>query len=362
MLLILTSRNAFPDDVTGKVAIDPIPENSSWKANHSGANSESIFYIQIDDRLREKISIRDSAIVKDLDTAQSHVVKIYLNGKRIESFRFTFKEYDSNQLKLRYNPFHGTWSLSRMGGKPEPSSERVTGETRSIKTIHVFVALCDNEKQGIIPVPQILGNGNDPQNNLYWGALYGIKTYFKRDSDWKLVTSAENPNPFVLERCVFRHKTETVYMVADAYRGAEIKVAIQDLFSAAAGNRKETLSIEGKRLNLYGSADILAYIGHNGLMDFNITLPEHHDDATRSVIVLACKSKPYFGESLSRLKAKSLLLTTGFMSPEAYTLQAALSASITGEDSAEIRKRAAIAYDKYQKCGLKGALNLFYSE
>lgn len=31
-----------------------------------------------------------------------------------------------------------------------------------VRTIHVFVALCDNEHQGIVPVPEIFGNGDDP--------------------------------------------------------------------------------------------------------------------------------------------------------------------------------------------------------
>jgi hypothetical protein len=40
-------------------------------------------------------------------------------------------------------------------------------------TIHVFVALADNKNQGIVPVAAILGNGEDPQHNLYWGSAYG---------------------------------------------------------------------------------------------------------------------------------------------------------------------------------------------
>jgi hypothetical protein len=46
--------------------------------------------------------------------------------------------------------------------------------------IHVFVALCDNKYQGIVPVPAKIGNGQDPLNNLYWGAAYGIKSFFKK--------------------------------------------------------------------------------------------------------------------------------------------------------------------------------------
>ena len=35
------------------------------------------------------------------------------------------------------------------------------------RTIQVFVALCDNESQGIAPVPARIGDGNKPDANLY---------------------------------------------------------------------------------------------------------------------------------------------------------------------------------------------------
>ena len=44
------------------------------------------------------------------------------------------------------------------------------------KSIHVIVALCDNRYQGIIPVPEHLGNGDNPATNLYWGAAFGVKS------------------------------------------------------------------------------------------------------------------------------------------------------------------------------------------
>ena len=82
----------------------------------------------------------------------------------------------------------------------------------------------------------------------------------------------------------------------------------------------------------------------------------------KDAIVLACKSKPYFGPFLSRFGCRSVLLTTGFMAPEAYSLEAALGGWIAGESGEHTRERAAQAYHKYQKCGLKGARRLFYSE
>ena len=69
----------------------------------------------------------------------------------------------------------------------------------------VFVALADNAHQGIVPVPAALRNGDDPAKHLYWGAAFGVRTYFKKSSDWKEVATAKNPNPYILERSVLVH-------------------------------------------------------------------------------------------------------------------------------------------------------------
>ena len=102
------------------------------------------------------------------------------------------------------------------------------------KSIHIIVALCDNEFQGIVPVSDLLGNGREPGTNLYWGALFGVKT---------------NVNP--------------------------------------------------------------------------------------------------------------ILLTTGLMAPESYILGSVFESWIKKESKEDIRTQATIAYNKYQKCGLKAAKNLF---
>jgi len=89
---------------------------------------------------------------------------------------------------------------------------------KKIKTIHILVALCDNKYQGIVPVPEKIGNGQDPYYNLYWGTAYGIKTYFKKSKDWNLIESFKIDD-LVLERIIFKHVSKEVYLVADAYDG-----------------------------------------------------------------------------------------------------------------------------------------------
>ena len=47
----------------------------------------------------------------------------------------------------------------------------ITTELRAQqRVIHVVVALCDNQYQGIVKVPAGIGNGQKASTNLYWGA------------------------------------------------------------------------------------------------------------------------------------------------------------------------------------------------
>ena len=227
------------------------------------------------------------------------------------------------------------------------------------RVVHVFVALADNEHQGIIPVPKRLGNGTDPANNLYWGAGYGVKSFFARASDWKLLSAGSGPKLEVLERCVFKHRAQDVYLVADAYRGDLIKQAIVDFLKAAAGGNAEKITVKGATFTAGGGASLVAYIGHEGLMDFQLTdLPRKAGSGKRQAIILACISRSYFAGPLRAAGAEPLLWTTGLMAPEAYTLKSALDGWIANESGEQVRERAAAAYDKYQKCGLRAARRL----
>ena len=231
------------------------------------------------------------------------------------------------------------------------------------RTIHVFVALADNRNQGIVPVAARLGNGEDPVNNLYWGSAYGVKSYFARSADWQLLAAGQRPKPEVLERCVFKHRFHDVYLIADAYQGSKIKQAIVDFLEAAAGGEPETVQIKahGQTVTLAarGGADLVAYAGHDGLMDFQLSsLPQKKDSRRRDAIILACISKSYFAPLLRATGANPLIWTTGLMAPEAYTLKSAIDGWILHENPEQVRERAAAAYDRYQKCGLKGARRL----
>jgi hypothetical protein len=227
------------------------------------------------------------------------------------------------------------------------------------RVIHVYVALCDNKNQGIVPVLARLGKGDDPANNLYWGAAYGIKTFFSRQPEWRMVQSVKNPAVAIAERCIFRNKAQNAWLVADAYYGIEIKKCIVDFLESCSGKNENKITMDSLSVTGGGAADLVAYIGHDGLMDFTLEeYPAQANKKSREAIVLACISKQYFREGLQKSGVYPLLWTTGLMAPEAYTLHAALNSWLAGESRDSVRSKAAQAYSKYQKCSLRAAKHL----
>lgn len=230
------------------------------------------------------------------------------------------------------------------------------------RVIHVFVALCDNKYQGIVPVPAAIGNGQHPGSNLYWGASLGIKSFFKRQPEWKLVKTEQPIGGFVLERIVFKNATENCWLVADAYNGKEIKDCTTRFLKAASGQEPDSVSLNNEQVYCGGSAELVAYIGHNGLMDFSINETfSAAGNNERSAVILACISKRYFAPLLKPTGAKPLLWTTGLMCPEAYSLHAAINSWFKKENAEATSARAAAAYHKYQHCGVNAAKKLLVS-
>ncbi|MBK5722715.1 hypothetical protein JGH11_17725 [Dysgonomonas sp. Marseille-P4677] len=226
------------------------------------------------------------------------------------------------------------------------------------QVIHVMVALCDNKYQGIVKVPKGIGNGQDPNSNLYWGCGYGMRTMFRKSADWKEVRR-DKVDSIRLERIVFKHKIKNYYLVADAYNGQYIKRCTEDFLNSCAGVKKDTLMVGSTILGLNGNARLVSYVGHNGLMDFKLSnIYQNKDGKQRDAIIIACASKQYFSPYLYAAKAKPLVWSTHLMSAEAYTVYDAVMAYINGQSDEQIREAAAAAYNRYQKCGIKAARRL----
>jgi hypothetical protein len=237
-------------------------------------------------------------------------------------------------------------STALAGGKDvQARMERDAAAGRPL-VAHVIVCLADNKHQGIVPVKPKLGNGQDPKNNLYWGALYGVKTHMLK-SGWKRVAGKTPLEKGMLDRIVLQQKIKDVdaRIIAEAWDGREIKTATKRFLKMAAE----------------GQSHVVVYVGHDGLMDFEL-LEKHEavkDAPPTSVAVFACASREYFQDILRGIDAHALVLTTGLMCPEAYTLDAMLNAWFSGSDARATREAVARAYQRYQNCSLKAARGLF---
>ena len=189
--------------------------------------------------------------------------------------------------------------------------------------------------------------------------MYGVQSYFKRSKDWSLVETKLNPEKNILERLLFKHKHSNTYLLADAYDGKYIKQTTIDFLEANAGNNAVSITYNENTLEFGGSAILLSYVGHDGLMEFNVEGNfKQSNFKKRDAIILACISKNYFQPYIEKTKSNPLVWTTGLMAPEAYTLKASIDGWILDETDDQIRERAAKAYHKYQKCGINGAKRL----
>ena len=223
------------------------------------------------------------------------------------------------------------------------------------KVIHILTALCDNEHQGIVKVPARIGDGDKPRENLYWGAMYGIKTWFSKNQSWKKLASFK-VDDVILERLVFKRKNSEVYLIADAYRGRKMKDCLNDYFSSLTGKVLKEKGLGDLGVSLK-ETKLTIFVGHNGLMDFKLPLIKGKGEI--DAMSFCCKSKPFFKERINAAGSKSVLLTNGFMAPEAYSVSAAIDGWLLGNRPEGIARRAAAAYHQYQKCGHRGAYNLF---
>ena len=211
------------------------------------------------------------------------------------------------------------------------------------KRVHVFVALADNEHQGIAKVPAKIGNGDDAANNLYWGTTDGFKSVFGRSKAWKLEKTENNPTSEILERRSYRHASKDCVLVAEAWRGKNIHQCLEAFF-ASLRDRK---------------SDLTAFIGHNGLMDGPVAVSPLDVSTSTDAIVLCCRSAGWFKPHLEALKVRPVLATDQFMYPGSFLLRDALDVWLRGGPRSEIRMAAAKAYATNQKISVKAAAGVF---
>lgn len=212
------------------------------------------------------------------------------------------------------------------------------------KNIAVFVGLCDNASQGIVKVGAKIGDGNKPDDNLYWGCSDGLKSYFKRSSKWKMEKrETETGDARILERLTFRHQNKDAILVAEAWRGSNLR----DCLIAC-----EAATVSGKH-------DLTAFIGHNVLMDGEQAPPSTKATKKTDAIVLCCMSDRFFTERLTKLNVRPVLMTSQLMYPGSFLLHDALEKWLRDGNRNDLREAAATAYARNQKIKIPAARGVF---
>ena len=220
------------------------------------------------------------------------------------------------------------------------------------KQARVIVSLADNDNQGIVPINASLGNGQSPRQNLYWGALYGAKTHFKKMLGW-IVNPKETQSADILDAFELIHEAHPNISISfEAWDGAAQKNAVKAYLSDLRDAESDNI--------------LVCFVGHNALMDlFVANLPASRQskqmnlERGRKGVVIACNSSPYFEPYHKALGIESYVMTRGLMAPEAYVLEGLLLAWLEGKNSTIARGEAAKKYAEYQKIFIHSANRLF---
>lgn len=235
--------------------------------------------------------------------------------------------------------------------------------------VHIFVPLCDNEHQGIVPTTASLGNGFSLRSNLYWATSTGMKRYFKEKRNWTLLKSIKNvyQDSVVLERVVFKRiypNKAVVYLVADAYRGDKMLETVNHFLRAASNNYTEQLQVDNDtNIAIHGAADLVVFNGHNGLFDLYYNQPNRWYNSTNSkkdIAIIACYASEYFERETMRAKAYPIVRAKGRLHPGAFVISGIIDKWAMLESVEEMRLGAGRAYCKIHNCSIKTSAKLFY--
>lgn len=225
-------------------------------------------------------------------------------------------------------------------------------DSKEALVVHVFVALygynyTDYENK------RSWEDGANPKTNLYWGAGYGVKTYFTKYDNWELVLEQKNLSDTVLERLVFTKTFSNgalVYLIADAYIGYEMETCLKNYFSALSEENLDSVVLENMRIAANGNADLIVFNGHNGLMDYLLEPNEQKCSKLKETAVIACYSGEYFMDYFKKYHTYPLITTKGLIPAEAYILASIIESWAMLKTGKEIRESIIAKYSVIHQC------------
>jgi hypothetical protein len=226
--------------------------------------------------------------------------------------------------------------------------------------VEVHVPLCDNT---IIACGNAkLGDGDTPSTNLYWSTTPGFGKWFARKGGgWTRVAveTTDTGDKDVLEKHTYRRTMTTP--VAWRKRGVAKRFTLEVTIRAWRGSAIDrALSAYAADVSGKGtSAQLVAFVGHNRLMDVaDFKWPEPGSDI-KGAIAIACDTAPYMKKQVSAATRVPLLMTSDLLFANAAPLEAAVLAFARGGGYAHIRKDAATAYASVQKRPVARVMSAF---
>jgi hypothetical protein len=241
-------------------------------------------------------------------------------------------------------------------------------------TLLVVVALCDSAL--IACGGQGAGDPGSLDKNLYWGRAFGVRRYFDETAKkrgWERVAQETGGGP-MLEQLVYRRwvpakawfpaddagapKLVEQLVVLRAMHGKHIDQATLDLYRFASQGAEVTFR-EGERERRV-AVHVVGYAGHNRLMDVKLT-PGAVSAKVSPVpaFVFACRSSPYFSETLSDRGSEPLVMTRDLMAPEGYIVEALARGLGDHVTRRELYDRVVASYARWQRIPERTARGIF---
>jgi len=151
-----------------------------------------------------------------------------------------------------------------------------------------------------------------------------------------------------------------VDIVIHGWRGKAIDRALAAYADDVSKSKARTIRLDdGSSLEAGGAAQIVAWVGHNRLMDLDaFTWPEP-GKATKGTIAIACHTAAYMEEKVPSATRVPLLMTRDFLFANAAPLEAAVLAFAAGGSYARIRLDAATAYAGIREREVKHVFGAF---
>jgi len=255
-------------------------------------------------------------------------------------------------------------------------TDRVIDDVRAGKplVVEVHVPLC--EKSIIACGNAKLGDGDNPATNLYWSTTPGFGEWFARKgSGWKrvLATTTQTGDPDVLALHVYRRTMATppawqrrgapkrfeLDVVIHAWRGKAIDRALAAYADDVSGKGTRAVKLADGELVAGGAAQLVAFVGHNRLMDLERFDWPTPGATAKGTIAIACDTAPYMKKQVSAPTRVPLLMTSDLLFANAAPLEAAVLAFASGAGYAQIRRDAATAYAGVRKRSVAHVIGAF---